>query len=128
MQWRRSFNLATQKKKTGRKTTPAKTEQVNNSGDRSLGAMVVGYGFIALSAIALLSCISVVYVGSEKGIMTLLKAFRRADVKKPLYIVGAGPQENEIRQYIQQHKMQETVKMLMMKEINGYTYFQLTMI
>ncbi len=70
MQWRRSFNLATQKKKTGRKTTPAKTEQVNNSGDRSLGAMVVGYGFIALSAIALLSCISVVYVGSEKGIMT----------------------------------------------------------
>ncbi|MBR2899358.1 MAG: DNA translocase FtsK [Fibrobacter sp.] len=32
--------------------------------------MVVGYGFIALSAIALLSCISVVYVGSEKGIMT----------------------------------------------------------
>ncbi|MBR2075345.1 MAG: DNA translocase FtsK, partial [Fibrobacter sp.] len=62
--------MATQKKKTGRKTTPAKTEQVNNSGDRSLGAMVVGYGFIALSAIALLSCISVVYVGSEKGIMT----------------------------------------------------------
>lgn len=70
MQWRRSFNLATQKKKTGRKTTPAKTEQVDNSGDRSLGAMVVGYGLIALSAIALLSCISVVYVGSEKGIMT----------------------------------------------------------
>ncbi len=70
MQWRRSFNLATQKKKTGRKTTPAKTEQVENSEERSLGAMVVGYGLIALSAIALLSCISVVYVGSEKGIMT----------------------------------------------------------
>ena len=70
MQWRRSFNLATQKKKTGRKTTPAKTEQVGNSEERSLGAMVVGYGLIALSAIALLSCISVVYVGSEKGIMT----------------------------------------------------------
>ena len=51
-------------------------------------------------------------LSEEKGIMTLLKAFRRADVKKPLYIVGAGPQENEIRQYIQQHKMQETVKML----------------
>ncbi len=70
MQWRRSFNLATQKKKTGRKTTSAKTEQVENSEERSLGAMVVGYGLIALSAIALLSCISVVYVGSEKGIMT----------------------------------------------------------
>ena len=62
--------MATQKKKTGRKTTPAKTEQVGNSEERSLGAMVVGYGLIALSAIALLSCISVVYVGSEKGIMT----------------------------------------------------------
>lgn len=62
--------MATQKKKTGRKTTPAKTEQVENSEERSLGAMVVGYGLIALSAIALLSCISVVYVGSEKGIMT----------------------------------------------------------
>ena len=70
MQWRRSFNLATQKKKTGRKASPAKTEQVDNSEERSLGAMVVGYGLIALSAIALLSCISVVYVGSEKGIMT----------------------------------------------------------
>ena len=70
MQWRRSFNLATQKKKTGRKASPAKTEQVENSEERSLGAMVVGYGLIALSAIALLSCISVVYVGSEKGIMT----------------------------------------------------------
>ena len=45
-------------------------EQVENSEERSLGAMVVGYGLIALSAIALLSCISVVYVGSEKGIMT----------------------------------------------------------
>ena len=70
MQWRRSFNLATQKKKTGRKASPAKTEQVENSEERSLGAMVVGYGLVALSAIALLSCISVVYVGSEKGIMT----------------------------------------------------------
>lgn len=62
--------MATQKKKTGRKASPAKTEQVENSEERSLGAMVVGYGLIALSAIALLSCISVVYVGSEKGIMT----------------------------------------------------------
>ena len=67
--------MATQKKKTGRKTTPAKTEQVENSEERSLGAMVVGYGLIALSAIALLSCISVVYVGSEKGIMTLFGDF-----------------------------------------------------
>lgn len=48
----------------------------------------------------------------EKGIMTLLRAFRKAKVRRPLYIVGAGPQEKEIWQYIQQHEMQEKVKML----------------
>ena len=55
------------------------------------------------------------YVGrlsEEKGIMTLLQAFRRAKVKRPLYIVGSGPQEEAIRQYIQRHNMQTTVKML----------------
>ena len=62
--------LAAQKKKTVRKTSKTKPEQVEGSGDRSLGAMVLGYGLIAVAAIALLSCISVVYVGSEKGIMT----------------------------------------------------------
>ncbi|MBR6379901.1 MAG: DNA translocase FtsK [Fibrobacter sp.] len=62
--------MAAQKKKTVRKTSKAKPEQTEGSGERSLGAMVLGYGLIAISAIALLSCISVVYVGSEKGIMT----------------------------------------------------------
>ena len=51
-------------------------------------------------------------LSEEKGILTLLQAFRKAKVKRPLYIVGAGPQEEEIRQNIQQHKMQENVKML----------------
>lgn len=51
-------------------------------------------------------------LSEEKGIMTLLRAFREANVKRHLYIVGAGPQEIEIRQYIQQHEMQKTVKML----------------
>ena len=51
-------------------------------------------------------------LSEEKGIMTLLQAFRKANVKRPLYIVGTGPQEKELRQYISQHKMQETVKML----------------
>ena len=50
-------------------------------------------------------------LSEEKGIMTLLRAFRKANVKKPLYIVGAGPQEKEICQYIEQHKMQKAVKM-----------------
>ncbi len=62
--------MAAQKKKTVRKTSKTKPEQTEGSGERSLGAMVLGYGLIAISAIALLSCISVVYVGSEKGIMT----------------------------------------------------------
>ena len=55
------------------------------------------------------------YVGrlsEEKGILTLLRAFRKAKVKRPLYIVGAGPQEEEIRQCIQQYSMQHIVKML----------------
>lgn len=51
-------------------------------------------------------------LSEEKGIMTLLRAYHKANVKRPLYIVGAGPQEKEIRQYIQQHKMKNTVKML----------------
>ncbi len=51
-------------------------------------------------------------LSEEKGIMTMLQAFRQANVKRPLYIVGTGPQEQEIQQYIQKHKMQETVKML----------------
>ena len=62
--------LAAQKKKSSRKSSTAKPEKVETSEERSLGAMVLGYGLIAVSAIALLSCISVVYVGSEKGIMT----------------------------------------------------------
>ncbi len=62
--------LAAQKKKSSRKSSTSKPEKVETSEERSLGAMVLGYGLIAVSAIALLSCISVVYVGSEKGIMT----------------------------------------------------------
>ena len=62
--------MAAQKKKSSRKSSTAKPEKVETSEERSLGAMVLGYGLIAVSAIALLSCISVVYVGSEKGLMT----------------------------------------------------------
>ena len=51
-------------------------------------------------------------LSEEKGIMTLLQAFNMANVKKPLYIVGAGPQEAELRHYIQQNMSGKTVKML----------------
>ena len=44
--------------------------------------------------------------------MTLLQAFNMANVQKPLYIVGAGPQEAELRHYIQQNMSGKTVKML----------------
>ena len=51
-------------------------------------------------------------LSEEKGIMTLLKAYNKAKVLKPLYIVGAGPQESELRDYIQHHMKDKTVKML----------------
>ena len=51
-------------------------------------------------------------LSEEKGIMTLLQAFNKANVQKPLYIVGAGPQETEIRDYIQQNMTGKTVRML----------------
>ena len=51
-------------------------------------------------------------LSEEKGIMTLLQAFNKANVEKPLYIVGAGPQETELRDYIQHNMSGKTVKML----------------
>ena len=51
-------------------------------------------------------------LSEEKGIMTLLQAFNMSNVQKPLYIVGAGPQEAELRHYIQQNMSGKTVKML----------------
>ena len=51
-------------------------------------------------------------LSEEKGIMTLLQAYSKANVHKPLYIVGTGPQEEEIRNYIQQNMAGKTVKML----------------
>lgn len=51
-------------------------------------------------------------LSEEKGIMTLLQAFNKANVEKPLYIVGAGPQETELRDYIQHYMSGKIVKML----------------
>ena len=51
-------------------------------------------------------------LSEEKGIMTLLQAFNKANVHKPLYIVGAGPQEAELRSFIQHNMTGKTVKML----------------
>ena len=51
-------------------------------------------------------------LSEEKGIMTLLQAYSKANVHKPLYIVGTGPQETELRDYIQHNMTGKTVKML----------------
>lgn len=51
-------------------------------------------------------------LSEEKGIMTLLQAFNKSNVQKSLYIVGTGPQETELKDYIQHHMKDKTVKML----------------
>lgn len=48
----------------------------------------------------------------EKGIKNLVKAYARASTSKPLYIVGTGPEENAIRDYIQKYKMEKKICML----------------
>lgn len=48
----------------------------------------------------------------EKGILTLVKAYAKAEVEKPLYIVGTGPAKERIKQLIAQEKLESRVKML----------------
>lgn len=48
----------------------------------------------------------------EKGILTLVKAYAQAKVEKPLYIVGTGPVEEQIKQLITEKQLQEKVKLL----------------
>ncbi len=48
----------------------------------------------------------------EKGTMTLLKAYEKADVDKPLYYVGTGPIKKELEDYIKVHSLADRVKLL----------------
>lgn len=48
----------------------------------------------------------------EKGILTLIKAFRRAHVKEKLYIVGSGPEEDRIRRMIEKMGMENKILLL----------------
>lgn len=48
----------------------------------------------------------------EKGILTLVKAYAQAKVERPLYIVGTGPIEEQIKKLIVEEKLQEKVKLL----------------
>lgn len=51
----------------------------------------------------------------EKGVITLLKAYKSSGITTPLYLVGGGPEEVNIRNYIEKNKL-DSVKML------GYVY------
>lgn len=51
----------------------------------------------------------------EKGIITLLKAYKSSGITTPLYLVGGGPEEVNIRNYIEENKLY-SVKLL------GYVY------
>lgn len=48
----------------------------------------------------------------EKGILTLVKAYKEAQVDKPLYIVGTGPVKDQIEALIEQEGLQDKVKLL----------------
>ena len=48
----------------------------------------------------------------EKGIKVLVKAYAKANLKKPLYIVGEGPEEEEICRFIKNHNLEHKIKML----------------
>ena len=48
----------------------------------------------------------------EKGTMTLLKAYEKANVDKPLYYVGTGPIKDELESYVKEHNLSDKVKLL----------------
>lgn len=50
-------------------------------------------------------------LSQEKGIMTLIKAFEKSESKSPLYILGTGDMEDEIKLYIKNHKLENRVKL-----------------
>lgn len=48
----------------------------------------------------------------EKGIITLIKAYRMLDVEEKLYIVGTGPIQNIIEKYINKHNLSSKIFLL----------------
>lgn len=48
----------------------------------------------------------------EKGILTLVKAYAKAKVEKPLYIVGTGPVKEQIEELIKEQGLEDKVKLL----------------
>ena len=52
----------------------------------------------------------------EKGIFVLIKSYAQAKVRKPLYIVGTGPEEEKIRDFIKEHNLDSKIIMLGFKK------------
>ena len=48
----------------------------------------------------------------EKGTMTLLKAYEKANVNNPLYYVGTGPVKDQLEEYVKVHNLSDKVKLL----------------
>lgn len=48
----------------------------------------------------------------EKGVLTLIKGYAASGIDKPLYIVGRGPEEEEIRELIHELNLEEKVPLL----------------
>ena len=52
----------------------------------------------------------------EKGIMTLVKAYVKANVEMPLYIVGTGPKKEEIEELVAELGLRDKVQLLGFKQ------------
>lgn len=55
-------------------------------------------------------------LSSEKGILTLVDAYKQAQSQLPLYLVGTGPIEHDIREKIETLALGDNVKMLGYKQ------------
>ena len=51
-------------------------------------------------------------ISEEKGVLTLVKAVEKLNSDIPLIILGTGPIEEEIKEYISSHHLENRVKML----------------
>ena len=52
----------------------------------------------------------------EKGILTLVKAYAKANINRPLYIVGKGPLEAELKELVRRLNLEAKIKLLGFKK------------
>lgn len=55
-------------------------------------------------------------LSEEKGLFTLIKAYKEAEVTIPLYIIGSGPIENELNNLIKSYRLEHSVFLLGYKQ------------